>query len=86
MAAFVDVNPRKHQLVAPGVGLRVIAPSAVSGVRPDLVLISNTLYATEIAVELQKAGLSAELSLLSARRPAPSTNGSSTTENKGGNA
>jgi len=57
LAALVDLNPRKHGLSAPGVALPVVAPDELRAIRPDLVLISNALYAEEIIAEVRRMGL-----------------------------
>jgi SAM-dependent methyltransferase len=46
--AMVDVNTRKHGRFVPGVALPVISPKELATHAPDLVLISNALYAREI--------------------------------------
>jgi hypothetical protein len=45
---MVDVNTRKHGRFVPGVALPVISPKELATHAPDLVLISNALYAREI--------------------------------------
>jgi SAM-dependent methyltransferase len=57
LAALVDLNPRKHGLSAPGIALPVVAPEELRTIRPDLVLISNALYAEEIIAEVRQMGL-----------------------------
>ena len=58
LAAFVDLNTRKHGLFAPGVALPVVAPDELTHLRPDLVLISNALYEAEITEQVRAMGLS----------------------------
>jgi SAM-dependent methyltransferase len=57
LAALVDLNPRKHGLMAPGIALPVVAPDDLRAIRPDLVLISNALYEEEIVAEVRELGL-----------------------------
>ncbi|WP_058278510.1 class I SAM-dependent methyltransferase [Ruegeria atlantica] len=64
LAALVDLNTRKHGLVAPGVALPVIAPEALRGISPDLVLISNALYETEITEQLRNMGLNPDFAVI----------------------
>jgi SAM-dependent methyltransferase len=58
IGAFFDLNPRKHGLHVPGVGLPVLAPTALLEVRPDLIVIANTLYEREITSFVRSMGLS----------------------------
>lgn len=64
LAALVDLNTRKHGRFAPGVGLPVVAPEALSVIRPALVLISNALYEVEIRDAVQALGLSPEFAVI----------------------
>jgi SAM-dependent methyltransferase len=65
LAALIDLNPRKHSLFAPGVALPVLAPTALSTLRPDLVLISNALYRGEITTRLNAMGLAPDVEVIS---------------------
>ena len=65
LVAFVDLNPRKHGLIAPGVALPVVSPEALSDLNPDLVLISNTLYETEIREQVTAMGLTPSFGVIS---------------------
>ncbi|WP_114285828.1 class I SAM-dependent methyltransferase [Candidatus Halocynthiibacter alkanivorans] len=64
LAALIDLNPRKHGLFAPGVALPVLAPTALSSLRPDLVLISNALYRGEITTRLNAMGLAPDIEVI----------------------
>lgn len=64
LAALVDLNTRKHGLIAPGVALPVIAPEALADIRPDLILISNALYEAEITRQVRDMGLSPEFAVI----------------------
>ncbi len=57
LAALVDLNTRKHGLIAPGIALPVVAPEALKNLKPDLVLISNALYESEITEQVKALGL-----------------------------
>lgn len=57
IVGLVDLNTRKHGLYAPGVGLQIVAPNDLKELRPDLVLISNALYETEIIAQVHAMGL-----------------------------
>lgn len=64
LCAFVDLNSRKHQRIAPGVALPVIAPEQLASLRPELVLISNALYEEEIIAQLRAAGLHPDFAVI----------------------
>ncbi|MCP4307701.1 MAG: methyltransferase, partial [bacterium] len=64
MAALVDINPRKQGLIAPGVGLAVAAPDDLSQIDPDLVLISNRQYETEIRATIHALGINPSFGLI----------------------
>jgi SAM-dependent methyltransferase len=64
VAALIDLNPRKHGLFAPGVGLPVLAPQALPGIRPDLILIANALYEPEIRAQVQSMGLAPDFDVI----------------------
>jgi hypothetical protein len=64
LIALVDVNVRKHGLFAPIVALPVVAPERLVGMELDLVIISNELYATEIARMIGEIGLVLEIYLI----------------------
>lgn len=64
LAALVDLNPRKHGLFAPGVALSVVAPEALTKIRPDLVLISNALYETEVMAQVHELGLNPDFAVV----------------------
>ena len=64
LAALVDLNPRKHGLIAPGVALPVVGPDDLAAIRPDLVLISNALYEAEITSQVRGMGLGADFDVI----------------------
>lgn len=64
LAALVDVNARKHGRFVPGVALPVAGPDEIAGLAPDLVLISNELYADEIARAVAERGLAPEFGVI----------------------
>jgi len=68
----VDLNPRKQGMYVPGTGQQVVCPEQLREFRPDLILISNPLYESEIREMVRKLGLVAELvPILSIRPSAP---------------
>lgn len=64
LAALVDLNPRKHGLIAPGIALPVVAPEALAELRPALVLISNKLYEAEITAQVRGLGLDPDFGVI----------------------
>ncbi|MGQ0571677.1 MAG: methyltransferase, partial [Armatimonadota bacterium] len=55
--AVVDVNPRKHGMHVAGTGQRIIAPESLRDVRPDVVVVMNPIYETEIRDQIVRLGL-----------------------------
>ncbi len=61
LAAVVDVNPRKWGRYLPVTAHRVESPRILSQLRPRAVIITNPSYRKEIAAELERLGVDAEL-------------------------
>ncbi len=57
IVALVDINARKHGMVAPGIALPVVAPADLRRLAPDLVLISNARYQDEIRAMVADLGI-----------------------------
>ena len=57
----VDRNPRKQGCFVPGSGQPIVAPEALGGAPPDMVIAMNPLYADEIRRELVALGIEAEV-------------------------
>ena len=57
----VDVNPRKVGRFIAGSGQEIVEPSAVSELRPDIVVLTNSIYRQEIGASLHAFGLNPEL-------------------------
>ena len=53
----VDVNPNRHGYFMPGSGQKIIAPAALVVYQPDVVLVMNAIYRSEIAQALAAMGL-----------------------------
>jgi len=64
IAVAVDLNPRKQGRHVPGTGHRIAAPAELARVRPDVVLVSNRIYAQEIERALRALELAPKLELL----------------------
>lgn len=61
LAAVVDINPHKHGKFLAGSGIEITGPDALTRIRPDIVLVMNSIYVREITRELEARGLSPEL-------------------------
>lgn len=57
----VDINPRKQGTYLPGSGHRVVAPTDLRKVQPDLVVVMNASYMEEIRDELHRLRLEPEV-------------------------
>jgi SAM-dependent methyltransferase len=64
VAAAVDINPHKHGMYMAGSGHRIIRPSDLRELRPDLVIAMNPAYRDEIADELDRLGVATRLEVL----------------------
>jgi SAM-dependent methyltransferase len=58
---IVDVNPRKHDMYAAGTGQQIIPPEALKNYQPDLILVMNSIYESEIYQMLQSMDVDAEV-------------------------
>ena len=56
----VDINPARHGGCVSGSGQRVIAPTELVSLRPDVVVITNSLYGEEIRQHVRQLGLECE--------------------------
>lgn len=61
ISAIVDINPHRAGKVAPGLGMAISAPEALLALRPEVVLVMNPLYLSEIAARCSDMGLSTVL-------------------------
>lgn len=57
----VDINPHKHGKYLAGTGHAIVAPEVLVDYRPDAVIAMNPIYRAEIARDLDRMGLRAEL-------------------------
>lgn len=57
----VDINPQKQGKFMPGTGHRVVGPDALERQRPDVVIVMNPIYQSEIQSTLHRRGLSPQL-------------------------
>jgi hypothetical protein len=61
LQAIVDINPHKHGKFLAGSGWEIEGPDALTALRPDAVIIMNSIYTEEIRNELATRGLRPEL-------------------------
>jgi hypothetical protein len=57
----VDINPHKHGKFLAGSGIEIASPASLNQVRPDVVLIMNSIYTAEIQADLNARGLRPQL-------------------------
>jgi hypothetical protein len=56
-----DANPRKHDTFVAGTGQRIVAPEELASASPDVVIVLNPLYASEIRAWLRELAIDAEV-------------------------
>jgi len=61
LRAIVDINPHKHGKFLAGSGWEIQGPNALAELRPDAVIIMNSIYTEEIRHELATRGLQPQL-------------------------
>jgi len=61
LVAVVDINPHKHGKFLAGSGLEIVSPDALRHLRPEVVLVMNSIYVDEIRNDLAGRSLHPEL-------------------------
>jgi hypothetical protein len=61
IGAAVDINPAKQGAFIPGTGQPVLAPDELTELQPDVIIVINPLYLSEIENTLEELGLQPEL-------------------------
>jgi len=56
----VDINPRKTGMHVAGSGQRIVEPSFLRNYHPDVIIIMNAIYESEIRHQAQAIGLEAD--------------------------
>ena len=64
IGCIVDINPHRHGKYMPAIEQPIVAPSALVEYDPHLVIILNPIYRGEIAAELERLGLTPEITAL----------------------
>lgn len=59
--AAVDINPNRQSNFMLGTGQPIIGPEELRKIRPRTIIAMNSIYRSEIAVELEKLGIETEL-------------------------
>ena len=60
----LDINPNNHGTFIAGTGQEIVAPKALQEYQPRLVVAMNPVYREEIGQDLDKMGLTAELTTI----------------------
>jgi SAM-dependent methyltransferase len=58
---IVDMNPHKHGKYVPGTGTKVIAPEFLKEYTPEIIILMNPIYRSEVQEIIKKLGLSTEI-------------------------
>ena len=61
LTAIVDINPHKHGKFLAGSGREIVSPERLKALRPDIVLLMNSIYTEEVRHELNSRGLNPQL-------------------------
>lgn len=61
VSCVVDLNPKKQGRFIPGTGQPIVAPEALVPEKPDIVIVANSVYVTEVKHRLQKLALEPEV-------------------------
>lgn len=61
VAGAVDINPHRQGHFMPGTGHRILAPEELRALKPEAVIVMNSIYAPEIGAQLAEMGLHPEL-------------------------
>jgi ABC-type Fe3+-hydroxamate transport system substrate-binding protein len=57
----VDINPHKQGKYLAGSGVLVVGPEELREIRPDLVILMNSIYVDEVRADLERLGVPAEV-------------------------
>ncbi len=61
---IVDINPAKHGRYVPGTGQSVVSPESLVEYQPDLVLLMNGAYESEVTSSLRSLGVNAKVTVV----------------------
>jgi hypothetical protein len=57
----VDINPYRQGAFMPATALPIVAPAELKVIKPDIVIVMNGIYESEIRESLRGIGLSPEI-------------------------
>jgi SAM-dependent methyltransferase len=57
----VDINPRKWGAYIPGTAQRIVPPASLGEVKPDVILVMNPAYLSEIRETMKEIGIKAKV-------------------------
>ena len=64
----VDINPYRQSCYMPGTGQQIVGPEFLTGYKPDLVVVMNSIYIPEIEADLRRMHLDPTVMPLEARQ------------------
>ena len=64
MPFIVDINPNRIGKFLPGTGQKVVAPEFLIEYKPDMIMITNPTYKTEIQEHVKMLGVQCEFLVL----------------------
>jgi hypothetical protein len=56
----VDINPKRHGKFLPGTGKQIVAPEFLLDYRPNTIIVTNSIYESDIRNQVRSLGLSCE--------------------------
>jgi len=54
IGAVIDINPHKWGKFLPGSGHEILSPSSIPDIKPDMVIVMNSIYTEEIRNDLER--------------------------------
>ncbi len=60
---IVDINPNRHGKFIAGVGKKIVSPEFIRNYRPEIVIVMNPIYHSEVEQMLEKMGIFPEFLL-----------------------
>ena len=64
MPFIVDINPDRIGKYLPGTGQKVVPPGFLTEYKPDVIIVTNPTYETEIKEHARKLGVSPDFLVL----------------------
>ena len=57
----VDINPHKEGLFIGGTGQKIVSPESLKEIDPDVIILMNPLYRSEVSTQVEKMNLTAKI-------------------------